>query len=100
MGRGRPSSPTSRTPIMVALSSRAETQEMWPQASARLSRYQSRSERRQMTGAFGTTSFGGFLAAVAIAAVLATLIFRHADRRGNQHATAWGVFTFLAAGVA
>jgi hypothetical protein len=28
------------------------------------------------------------------------LIFRHADRRGNRHATAWGVFTFLAAGIA
>ncbi len=48
----------------------------------------------------GATSFGEFLVAVAIDAVLAMLIFRHADRRGNRHATAWGVFTFLAAGLA
>jgi hypothetical protein len=45
-------------------------------------------------------SFGAFAIAVAIDAVLATLVFRHADRRGNQHATAWGVFTFLAAAIA
>jgi hypothetical protein len=46
------------------------------------------------------TSFGEFFVAVVLAAVLAMLIFRHADRRGNRHATAWGVFTFLAAGIA
>jgi dolichol kinase len=51
-------------------------------------------------GSFGSTSFGEFLVAVVVDAVLATLIFRHADRRGNRHATAWGVFTFLAAGLA
>jgi hypothetical protein len=38
--------------------------------------------------------------AVVIDAALAMLIFRHADRRGNRHATAWGIFTFLAAGLA
>jgi hypothetical protein len=53
-----------------------------------------------MLGAFGSTSFGEFLVAVVVDAVLATLIFRHADRRGNRHATAWGVFTFLAMGIA
>jgi hypothetical protein len=45
-------------------------------------------------------SFGAFAIAVAIDAVLATLVFWHADRRGNRHATAWGVFTFLAAAIA
>jgi len=49
---------------------------------------------------FSGGSFGAFVIAVAIAAVLAMLVFRHADRRGNRHATAWGVFTFLAAGIA
>lgn len=43
--------------------------------------------------------FFDFLIIVAIAALLATLIFRHAHKRGNRHATAWGVFTFLAAGI-
>lgn len=37
---------------------------------------------------------------VVVDAGLATLIFRHAYRRQNRHATAWGVFTFLAAGIA
>jgi hypothetical protein len=46
------------------------------------------------------TSPGAFVLAVVLDAVLATLIFRHADRRGNAHATFWGAFTFLAAGVA
>jgi hypothetical protein len=50
--------------------------------------------------AFGTQSFAEFVIAVAIDAVLATLIFRHAYKRNNRHATAWGVFTFLAAGLA
>jgi len=51
-------------------------------------------------GLSNSTSFGEFFLAVVIDAVLATLIFRHADKRGNRHATAWGVFTFLAAGLA
>ena len=49
---------------------------------------------------FGQIGFGEFLFVVAIAAVLATLVFRHAHRRGNRHATAWGVFTFLFAAAA
>ena len=40
------------------------------------------------------------LIAVAIDAGLSTLIFSHAHRRRNPHATAWGVFTFLAAMIA
>jgi hypothetical protein len=40
-----------------------------------------------------------FLLAVAIDAGLALLVFRHADRHGNRHATAWGLFAFLFAGI-
>jgi hypothetical protein len=46
------------------------------------------------------SSFGAFAIAVAIDAVLASLVFWHAERRRNEHATAWGVFTFLAAAIA
>lgn len=53
-----------------------------------------------MATSFANPSFLNFLIAVTIDAGLATLIFRHAHRRGNRHATAWGVFTFLAAGLA
>jgi drug/metabolite transporter (DMT)-like permease len=53
-----------------------------------------------MASSYTSPSFVNFLIAVAIDAGLATLIFRHAHRRGNPHATAWGVFTFLAAVIA
>lgn len=43
---------------------------------------------------------GPFLIAVAIDAALATLVFWHADKHGNTHATRWGAFTFLFAGIA
>jgi hypothetical protein len=46
------------------------------------------------------TSFLDFLIAVVLAAGLALLIFRHADKHGSRHATAWGIFTFLAALIA
>ncbi len=42
-------------------------------------------------------SFPSFLVAVVIAAGLAMLIFRHADKHGSRHPTAWGLFTFLMA---
>ena len=45
-------------------------------------------------------SFVDFLVAVVLAAGLAMLIFRHADRHGSRHATAWGLFTFLAVAIA
>ena len=54
----------------------------------------------EVASSFSNPSFVNFLIAVAIDAGLATLIFRHAHRRGNRHATAWGVVTFLAAAVA
>lgn len=50
--------------------------------------------------AFGDIAPGQFLIAVAIAAALATLIFAHASKHGSRHATAWGVLTFLFAGIA
>jgi dolichol kinase len=53
-----------------------------------------------MASSFSNPSFGSFLIVVAVDAGLATLIFRHAHRRANRHATAWGVFTFLAVGIA
>jgi hypothetical protein len=45
-------------------------------------------------------NFGQFLVVVVLAAAGATLVFGHADRHGNKHATAWGVATFLALGIA
>jgi hypothetical protein len=41
----------------------------------------------------------GFLVAVAVDAGLSLLVFRHADRHGSHHPTAWGIFTFLFAGL-
>ncbi len=40
-----------------------------------------------------------FVIAVAVAALLATAVFAHASKHGSRHATAWGVATFLLAGV-
>ncbi len=40
-----------------------------------------------------------FVIAVAIAACISMAVFAHASKRGNAHATAWGVGAFLAAGV-
>ena len=53
-----------------------------------------------MASSLGDPSPVNFAIAVILAAGLAMLIFRHADRHGNRHATAWGVFTFLAALIA
>ena len=45
-------------------------------------------------------NFGQFVVVVALAAAGATLVFAHADRHGSKHATAWGIATFLALGIA
>ena len=45
-------------------------------------------------------SFGEFLIVTALAAAASLAVFAHADRHGNRHATAWGIATFLALGVA
>ncbi|MEI7759447.1 MAG: hypothetical protein WCJ67_01620 [Thermoleophilia bacterium] len=46
-----------------------------------------------------TTSLPQFLVAIAIAAGISMLTFRHADKHGSAHATAWGIGAFLAAGI-
>jgi drug/metabolite transporter (DMT)-like permease len=56
--------------------------------------------RRAGGSSVGNSSLVNFLIAVAIDALLATLVFRHAYRRGNRNATAWGVVAFLAAVIA
>ena len=45
-------------------------------------------------------SFGEFLIVTAIAAGASMAVFAHAERHGNKHATAWGIATFLALGIA
>ena len=40
-----------------------------------------------------------FVFAVAIAAGVSLLVFRHADKHGSRHATAWGISAFLFAGL-
>ncbi len=41
-----------------------------------------------------------FFLALAFAAGLSMAVFAHADKRGNRHATAWGIAVFLFAGLA
>jgi hypothetical protein len=45
-------------------------------------------------------SFGQFLVVLVISAAVSMVVFAHADKHGNRHATAWGIATFLALGVA
>jgi hypothetical protein len=54
-----------------------------------------------MTGAtsLAELSFLDFAIAVAFAALLAMGVFAHANRHGDRHATAWGIATFLFAGI-
>lgn len=40
-------------------------------------------------------STGEFVFALALAIALSLLVFGHAERHGNRHATAWGVATFF-----
>lgn len=41
-----------------------------------------------------------FVIAVVVAALLAMAVFAHASRHDSRHPTAWGVATFLFAGIA
>ncbi|MGZ4411388.1 MAG: hypothetical protein ACXVY8_04565 [Gaiellaceae bacterium] len=41
-----------------------------------------------------------FLILLAVWTTASMAVFRHAERRGDRHATAWGVGTFLALGIA
>jgi glycerol uptake facilitator-like aquaporin len=45
-------------------------------------------------------SFGQFLLVLVTSAAMSMVVFAHADKHGNRHATAWGIATFLALGVA
>ena len=49
--------------------------------------------------AFADLSPGKFVLVVLLAAALSMWIYWHASRHGSRHATAWGVLTFLAAGI-
>ena len=41
-----------------------------------------------------------FVLAVALAAAMSMGVFAHATKHGSRHPTAWGIATFLAAGIA
>ena len=45
-------------------------------------------------------SFAEFVIVTAIAAAASMAVFAHAEKQGNKHATAWGIATFLALGIA
>jgi hypothetical protein len=47
----------------------------------------------------GNISPGPFIISVAIAAAVSAAVFWHASKNGVKHATAWGVATFLFAGI-
>lgn len=42
---------------------------------------------------------GAFLLTLVVGVVASLLVFRHAERSGSRHATAWGIAAFLFAGV-
>ena len=48
----------------------------------------------------GNIGPGAFIVSVAIAAGLSMWVFWHANKRGDRHATLWGIATFLFAGIA
>lgn len=45
-------------------------------------------------------SFGQFLFVLVVSAAASMAVFAHAEKHGNRHATAWGIATFLALGIA
>jgi hypothetical protein len=45
-------------------------------------------------------TLGEFLLVVVLASALSMGVFWHASKRGSRHPTAWGVATFLFAGIA
>lgn len=52
-----------------------------------------------MLGAWGNISPSAFILSVVIAAAVSMGVFWHASKHGNKHATAWGIATFLFAGI-
>ena len=47
----------------------------------------------------GNISPGPFILTLAISALISMGVFWHASKNGVKHATAWGVATFLVAGI-
>jgi glycerol uptake facilitator-like aquaporin len=45
-------------------------------------------------------SFGQFLFVLVVSAAASMAVFAHAEKHSNRHATAWGIATFLALGIA
>lgn len=52
-----------------------------------------------MLAALGNISPGTFIISVALAAAISMGVFWHANKNGVKHATAWGIGTFLFAGI-
>jgi hypothetical protein len=65
-----------------------------------LQRIIARYARAVPLAAFSDLSPGQFILAVVLAALLSTWVYWHASRHGSRRATAWGVVTFLFAGIA
>jgi hypothetical protein len=49
--------------------------------------------------ALGNISPGAFVLTLVISALLSLGVFWHASKNGSKHATAWGIGTFLFAGI-
>ena len=47
----------------------------------------------------GNISPGAFVFSVVLAAAISMGVVWHASKHGNKHATAWGIATFLFAGI-
>ena len=52
-----------------------------------------------MLAALGNVSPGAFILTLALSALISMGVFWHASKHGNKHATAWGIATFLFAGI-
>jgi len=49
--------------------------------------------------ALGNVSPGAFILTLILSALISMAVFWHASKNGNKHATAWGIATFLFAGI-
>lgn len=47
----------------------------------------------------GSISTGTFVLTLFVSAAISMAVFWHASKHGNKHATAWGIATFLFAGI-
>jgi hypothetical protein len=53
----------------------------------------------RIAGSFANLNPLEFGVAIVLASLLAMAVFAHASRHGSRHATAWGIATFLFAGI-